>query len=111
MCYIKYTQLIRYRIYLSTRSWQGYSVKPSARHNLGERELNNGNFERARKHFIIAANHGLHESLRCIRTLYSNGNASKEDYFDALRAYQAAVDETKSAEREKAEEAIKNGDW
>ena len=82
-----------------------------ARHNLGCEEGNKCSFDRARKHFIIAANLGYHDSLELIKDRYANGHASKEDYADALRAYQAAVGETKSAQREKAEEAIKNGDW
>ena len=76
---------------------------PEARHNLGIEEWNNGRFDRARKHFIIAANLGYHESLKELRELYADGHASKEDYADALRAYQAAVDATKSAERKAAE--------
>ena len=80
---------------------------PKARHNLGCKEANNGMFERAKKHWIIAANLGLHESLKALRLLYANGCASKEDYADALRAYQAAVDATKSPERERAEEVMK----
>ncbi len=82
---------------------------PEVRHYLGIYEGSNGKFERARKHFIIAANLGYHDSLNNIKVLYANGHASKEDYANALRAYQAAVDATKSAEREKAEEGIKNG--
>ena len=84
---------------------------PWARHNLGAIEVDNGRFERAKKHFIIAANLGYHNSLKCLRQLYADGHASKEDYADALRAYQAAVDATKTPERKKAEEAVKNGDW
>jgi hypothetical protein len=38
-----------------------------------------------------------------LRKLYADGHASKDDYADALRAYQAAVNATKSAEREVAE--------
>ena len=37
--------------------------------------------------------------------LFVQGVASKEEYAAALRGYQAAVNETKSAERDKAEEA------
>ncbi len=84
---------------------------PEARNNLGVEEGNDGRFERAKKHFIIAANLGHDGSLKKLMKLYGNGHASKEDYAGALRAYQATVDETKSAQREKAEEAIKNGDW
>jgi hypothetical protein len=76
---------------------------PNARFNLGLDELIDGNFERARKHFIIAANLGHEKSVTCVKGLYADGHASKEDYANALRAYQAAVDATKSAEREKAD--------
>ncbi len=82
---------------------------PIARRNLGCFEVNNGKYERAAKHFIIAANLEDNNSLEGLRTLYANGRASKEDYASALRAYQVAVDATKSVEREKAEEAIKSG--
>ena len=81
---------------------------PSARHNLGYEEKRNGRFDRARKHWIIAANLGFHTSLLGVKELYADGHASKEEYFDALRAYQAAIDATKSPEREKAEIAKKN---
>ena len=74
-----------------------------ARHNLGCMEGGNGRFERARKHFIIAANLGCNDSLKCLRQLHADGYASKEDYAGALRAYQTAVAATKSAEREEAE--------
>ena len=76
---------------------------PEARHTLGCEEADSGRFERARKHFIIAANLGWHNSLKCVKDLYAAGHASKEEYAGALRAYQAAVDATKSAERKKAE--------
>jgi TPR repeat protein len=76
---------------------------PHARHNLGIFEGRKGRFDRARKHFIIAANLGHNDSLKGLKALYADGHASKEDYADAMRAYQAAVEETKSAEREEAE--------
>ncbi len=82
---------------------------PEARHNLGIEEWNNDRYERARKHFIIAANLGDSGSLKCLRELYADGHASKEDYAAALRAYQTAVDATKSPERKEAEEAIESG--
>jgi TPR repeat protein len=82
---------------------------PAARHKLGIYEGNNGRFERAKEHFIIAANLGYHDSLKAIKALYTDGNASKEDYAGALRAYQAVLGAAKSADREKAERAIENG--
>jgi TPR repeat protein len=77
-----------------------------ARNNLGCIEADKGRFERAKKHWIIAAILGNQVSLKNLRQLYKDGHASKEDYADALRAYQAAVDATKSKEREEAEEAL-----
>jgi TPR repeat protein len=82
---------------------------PVSRFYLGAKEYKNGRIDRARKHFIIAANLGCNKSLKNIKIFYSRGHASKEEYADALRAYQATVEEMKSAEREKAEEAVKNG--
>ena len=79
---------------------------PNARNNLGYIEVKNGRFDRARKHWIIAANLGDHDSLSNLKILYADGHASKEDYAAAL----AAVDATKSEEGEKAEKAIKNGE-
>jgi tetratricopeptide (TPR) repeat protein len=84
---------------------------PFARHNLGIHEAYNGNFERAKKHWIIAANLGYDGSLKKLMNFYAGGHASKEDYADALRAHQAAVDATKSVQRDVAEDAIKSGDW
>jgi TPR repeat protein len=81
---------------------------PGARHNLGIHDSDNRRYDRAKKHLIIAANLGYHDSPEALRLLYASGKASKEDYAAALRGYQAAVDETKSEEREKAEEAFKN---
>jgi hypothetical protein len=83
---------------------------PIARYNLGIYEKINGRFDRARKHFIISAALGYHDSLKEIKELYRDEYASKEDYADALRAYQTTVDATKSSGRERAEEALKNGE-
>ena len=59
------------------------------------------------KHFIIAANLGLEASLDTLRRLYAIGKVSKEDYAAALRAYQAAVDATKSQQREEAKAFVR----
>jgi hypothetical protein len=69
-----------------------------------------GRYERARKHWVIAANLGHQNSLNGLRQLHAYGHASKEDYANALRAYQAAVEATKSKEREKVEKAMKSGE-
>ncbi len=80
---------------------------PIARFNLGAIEWNDGNFERAVKHFIIAANLGEGDSLKMLKEGYVKGLVSKEDFATALRAHQTAVDETKSEQREAADAFLK----
>ncbi len=78
---------------------------PEARYMLALHEMigNNKRIERALKHYIIAANLGHDESLQCLKKFYSIGRFKKEDFAAALRAHQAAVDATKSPQREAAE--------
>ena len=77
---------------------------PRARYNLGCHEWNNGNIERAVKHWIIAANQGSDESIQLLMENFKRGLVKKEDLAAALRAQQAAVDATKSPQREVVEE-------
>lgn len=51
------------------------------------------------KHFIIAANLGHDGSTKSLREFYEKGHVSKKSFDAALRAYQAAVNETKSPSR------------
>ena len=74
----------------------------SARYNLGCEEAKNGRLDRAVKHFIIAANMGQDESLESLKRMYREGIVSKEKFATALRAHKAAVDATKSPQREVA---------
>eukprot|EP00577_Skeletonema_sp_RCC1716_P021112 CAMPEP_0113433202 /NCGR_PEP_ID=MMETSP0013_2-20120614/34736_1 /TAXON_ID=2843 ORGANISM="Skeletonema costatum, Strain 1716" /NCGR_SAMPLE_ID=MMETSP0013_2 /ASSEMBLY_ACC=CAM_ASM_000158 /LENGTH=290 /DNA_ID=CAMNT_0000322733 /DNA_START=56 /DNA_END=927 /DNA_ORIENTATION=- /assembly_acc=CAM_ASM_000158 len=81
---------------------------PDARHNLSSFELRNGRMDRAVKHAIIAANLGHDISLGFLKSAYKVGGLvggliSKDDFAATLRAHQAAVDATKSAQREEAE--------
>ena len=83
---------------------------PYASGLLGFLELENGRFERAAKHFIISANLGDEDSLQEVKRLFMRGIVSKEEYADALRAYQAAVNEAKSPEREASVFAVRQED-
>jgi hypothetical protein len=74
-----------------------------ARYNLGYAEERNGRMDRAAKHHIIAANLGYDGSMKRLRQCYQGGWVSKEDFAATLRAHQAAVDATKSPQREAAE--------
>ena len=76
---------------------------PHARHNLGVWELENDNPERAAKHFIIAANLGLDDSIGSLNRGYEHKAVSEEDLNAALKGHQAALDAMKSPQRDTAE--------
>eukprot|EP00986_Skeletonema_menzelii_P011132 scaffold5658_cov114-Skeletonema_menzelii.AAC.2 len=82
---------------------------PMARHNLGILEWENGHNDRAVKHLIIASKFGHDKSLDSVKILYKAGYVSKDDFATALRGHQAAVDATKSPQREEAAKAIEGG--
>jgi len=73
-----------------------------ARYNLGYIEFHKGNMNRAAKHYMIAVGAGCDDSLKEIKELYSNGQATKEDYMTALRSYQEFLGEIKSKQRDEA---------
>ncbi len=77
---------------------------PGARHNLGCHEGNAGRHDRAMRHWVIAAKQGRDDALENVKYGFTKGLVSKEEYEAALRGHQAAVDATKSEQREKAEE-------
>jgi tetratricopeptide (TPR) repeat protein len=76
---------------------------PDARHNLGCEEWDNCRHERAVKHFVIAAKLGYNDSADALKEGFKRGYVSKEELAAALRGHQAAVDATKSPQREVAE--------
>ena len=76
---------------------------PVARHNLGWHEYNNGNPDRAVKHFIISATQGCDDAIEALMQAYKRGFVEKEVLAAVLRAHKAAVDATKSPQREAAE--------
>ena len=74
-----------------------------ARCDLGGVEKMKGNTERMMKHYMIAAKQGDPPALDVVKVGYSMGHVSKEDLASTLREHQAAVDATKSAQREEAD--------
>jgi hypothetical protein len=75
---------------------------PQARNNLGYYEKMNGQINRAMKHYIIAAKLGYDGALDAVKMGFMDGVVSKEDFEAALRGHQAAVDATKSEQRDAA---------
>ena len=78
---------------------------PSARYLLGDYESDRFKYERAVKHWIIAANLGDDVSMKMVEEGFQGGLVSKEDFAAALRAHHAAVDATKSPQRVAAEKS------
>ena len=76
---------------------------PYARYNLGCHEYSHGNIERAVKHWIISAAQGEDESIKSLLLEFREGHVNKEDLDAALRAHKAAVDATKSPQRDEAD--------
>ncbi len=72
----------------------------NSRYALGIYERNHGSYERAMKHLIIAAKQGLEDALAKLKEGYVDGQISKDEFGEALRAYQRAADATKSPQRE-----------
>jgi len=81
---------------------------PTARCNLACYEERNGDMKRAARHLIIAANLGEDASIKFLLKGFKEGFIDKDDLAAALRAHQAAVEETKSPQREAAEEYYRN---
>ena len=74
-----------------------------SRWNLGCYEINEkGNSERAAKHFLISAKMGHVGSVEEIKEMFMRGDATKDQYAEALRGYQAAAGEMKSHDRDEA---------
>eukprot|EP00956_Cyclotella_meneghiniana_P016434 scaffold25946_cov24-Cyclotella_meneghiniana.AAC.2 len=73
-----------------------------ARYNLGCAEAKNGNYNRALKHFMIAAKGGNKASLDAVKLGFRHGDVTKEDLEKTLRDYQALCYETRSEQRDRA---------
>ena len=79
-----------------------------AGHNLGLYEKKAGNTDRALKHFMSAVEYGCDKSLVYIKQFFMAGNATKDDYANALRSYQAYLDEVRSDQRDAAAAFYRN---
>ncbi|EJK58558.1 hypothetical protein THAOC_21306, partial [Thalassiosira oceanica] len=86
------------------RHWQQAAMKGHAysRHALGLVESDRENYEIAVQHWMISAKMGFEQSLNEIREMFMEGRATKAQYAEALRGYQAALEEMKSPHREEA---------
>ena len=70
------------------------------RYNLGNLEVGKGNHDRAARHLLIPAKMGHMESVEKMKELFTAGVATKEQYAEALKGYQDAVEEMQSHDRD-----------
>jgi len=78
------------------------------RHRLGCYEREKGNHDRAMRHYLISAKMGFEGSVDLIKKMFMGGMATKEQYAQALKGYQDAVEETKSHDRDEAKAYLDN---
>jgi hypothetical protein len=83
---------------------------PDARYNLGFVENGKGRIDRAMRHFVIASKLGHDIALERVKLAFRMGLVSKEDYEAALCGHRAAVDATKSKQREEGYAFFNIGD-
>ena len=83
----------------SKAAMEGHVV---SRNNLGSYEARKGNYCRAVRHYLVSAKMGYELFLETIKEMFMTGDATKEQYAEALRGYQDAVEETKSHDRDEA---------
>ena len=74
-----------------------------ARYGLGKAYIESSP-ELAYKHFLIAAEAGHDDSLKQVKTGYTEGHVEKDSFEKVLRAHRAVKEEVKSEAREKAAE-------
>ena len=77
---------------------------------LGFHERRSENHELAIEHWMIAAKMGHEKSLNAIKDTFMEGHATKEQYAEALRGHQTALEETKSLQREEAKAFFRKKD-
>jgi len=100
----KYGRAVKMDVEKARHYWELAAIGgiSEARFNLGCLEGNTGNNEKALKHWMIATKDGDTNSLEYVKRMYGYGDATKDDYANALRSYQAYLDEIKSDQRDEA---------
>ncbi|EJK69437.1 hypothetical protein THAOC_09308, partial [Thalassiosira oceanica] len=73
-----------------------------SRYNLGVIAGNKRDYDRAVRHYLIAAKMGDEGSVESIKEFFMAGRTTREQYAEALKGYQDAVEEMKSNDRDEA---------
>ena len=91
------------------RCWESAAMQGDAdsRVELGVVECDNGNYDRAAKHFMISAKMGHKDSLDMIKGLFDGGLATRAQYSEALKGYQDAAEEMNEEPRARGSSGIR----
>jgi TPR repeat protein len=73
-----------------------------SRYILGNMDANSGSFDRAIKHWLMAASQGHIEAIDSMKKALAEGKATKDHYRQALQGYKQYLDEVKSNHRDRA---------
>jgi TPR repeat protein len=74
----------------------------NSRFNLGCYDANHGNFDRAMKHYLIAASQGQVDAVKNIKEIMDMGYATQDHHAEAHRGYKQYLDEVRSDRRDSA---------
>ncbi|KAL7553068.1 hypothetical protein ACHAWF_016314, partial [Thalassiosira exigua] len=91
------------RYYLEQAARKGHT---ESQHRLAYIMLQEGNGVQARKHFLSSAKAGHEDSLKAVRDMTRVGATSKDEYLDALRAFQEVREREKSRGRKEWDEML-----
>jgi len=89
--------------YIELAAMRGHAM---ARASLGCMEFEDGNVDRAMKHWKLSARIGFDMALDMVKHGFENGMITKDEYEKTLGSYQARQDEMKSDARDKARVSI-----
>ena len=82
-----------------------------SRVKLGLVEYDKGNYDRAVRHLMISAKIGHKPSLNMIKGFFTDGVATRAQYYEALKGYQNAVEEMKSPDRDVVAAMLAKRSW
>jgi TPR repeat protein len=85
--------------YFEKAAMRGFAA---SRFNIGNYDADAGRFDRAIKHWLIAASCGEIDAVYYMERAMIEGEATRDHYAQALRGYQEYIDEIKSDKRDEA---------
>jgi TPR repeat protein len=80
----------------------------TSRLNLGCMDADTGSFDRAIKHWLIAASGGEINAVNCLKRAMTDGKATRDHYAQALRGYEKYLNDVRSDQRDQQAAAYRD---